>query len=585
MLLEILLFLAAAVVLVPLFKFAGLGPILGYLAAGVLIGPFDLGFDKSDVLHFSELGVVLLLFLIGLELKPARLWALRRSVFGLGLPQMALTAAALSGALLVLDVETNAALILGFSFALSSTAFGLQLLAEKSELTTRHGRSAFSILLFQDVAVAPAIAISPLLGHTVSSNSLDLWSVLIDVAAVVCVLVGGRYALRFGFRVVADSRVGEVFTALALLIVLGTGLLLQWLGLSMALGAFIAGVILADSEYRHALEAELQPFKGLLLGLFFIAVGMTLDLNALIERPFLIAALTVALVAIKGTVLFTLGRLHGLRWQSALALSAAVSQGGEFAFVLLALATAAGLLQTQIADVAVLVVGLSMFTTPLLYRAVEWVRSERDTTQPPIPEFDPQSNAVIIAGFGRFGQIVGRILYSKNIPFSAIDVSPTQIEVVKHYGSNVYYGDVSRIDLLRAAGIEEARFLVVAVDDIEAAANTAALVKENFPRVQILARAHDRHHAYRLMDVGVDYLIRDTFLSSLDLTFNLLRRLGIAEKQSQRAVEAFRRADERLLYQHLDSYSDEQRARQLEIGADVELAELFAGDNEEHQAR
>lgn len=585
MLAEAAIFLTAAVIAVPLSKRLGLGSVLGYLIAGVVIGPAALGIvsNVNDILHFAEFGVVLLLFIIGLELQPSRLWTLRKAIFGMGAAQVLISGVALAAVALALGIGLVAALVIGFTLALSSTAFALQNLAEKHQLTTRHGRAAFSILLFQDLAALPLIAFVPLIGpgNTGTYDRGDLVVAALTVGVLVAVCIGGRYLLRFALRIVALTAIRELFTAMALLVVVAIALMMQALGLSMALGAFLAGVLLADSQYRHALEADIEPFKGLLLGLFFISVGMSLNIGMVIASPVVVAALVIGLVSIKLAVLYGVGRLNGLGPASARALAIAISQGGEFAFVIFAVAAGTAVLDPDHADLLKAVVTLSMATTPLLAAvdsAVTRRRLDRLTTAPQYDEPPEEQRQVIIAGFGRFGQIVARILRAKRIPFTALEVSPDQVDFVRGFGNEVFYGDASRIDLLRAAKADRAAALVLAIDDPDASVRTAGTVRENFPDLPIYARARNRNHAYRLMDVGVKVVWRETFLSSIDMARAVLTGLGVSETEARTATETFRRHDERRLYAHHGLHNDEQRMRDLAKAATKELEELFATD-------
>ncbi len=586
------IFLAAAVIAVPVSKRLGLGSVLGYLAAGIFIGPWLLGLidDVESILHFAEFGVVLLLFIIGLELQPSRLWVMRKSVFGLGGAQLLVTGAALALAATVMGLPPATAVVVGLGLALSSTAFALQILAEKNELTTRHGRAAFSILLLQDLAVIPILAAVPLLGPEVSGVMGG--GALVNAATAIVVLagivVGGRYLLRPVMRLVAGTRIREVFTAMALLTVIGTALLVEAAGLSMALGAFLAGVLLADSEYRHELEANIEPFKGLLLGLFFIAVGMSVNLGLVLRQPLVIAGLVLALLSIKMAVLFTLGRLSGLGAASARGLAVALPQGGEFAFVIFGLAVGSKVMPQALADLLIVVVSLSMAVTPLLFVLNERLfgapRKGHDDKPFEMPE--EVENQVVIAGFGRFGQIVGRILRAKGISFTALESSPEQVDFVKKFGNKVYYGDSSRLDLLRAAKVDRAVAFVLAVDDVETSLKTAETVTRHFPQVTVYARARNRKHAYRLMDLGVTRIHRETFLSSLDLARSLLIGLGLPDYQSDKLVQTFRAHDERRLFAHHELHDDEEKMIDLAKEAAKELEELFAQDAEtEAEAR
>jgi len=583
-------FLGAAVVAVPLSKRLGFGAILGYLAAGLAIGPggFALISEVDAVLHFAEFGVVLLLFVIGLELQPSRLWAMRKSVFGLGMAQVLVTAVPLGIAALLYGQRFETAVIIGLSLALSSTAFALQSLAEKNELTTRHGRSAFSILLFQDLAVIPLLALIPLLAPgDAGDESAGGWiDAVIVIAVLVAIVVGGRYLLRYALRIVAVTKVREIFTAMALLTVTGTALAVEAVGLSMALGAFLAGVLLADSEYRHALEADIEPFKGLLLGLFFIAVGMSLNIALIAERPFEIVGWVIFLMTTKAVVLMLLGRMTGLSWSSSRNLAAAISQGGEFAFVIFGIAVAAQLMDGGLSDLLIVVVTLSMAATPLLAAANNRLfmrRSSGGGEGPAEPE-PLEENQVIIAGFGRFGQIVARILRARKIGFTALDASAEQVDFVKRFGSKIYYGDASRLDLLRAAQADKAEIFVLAIDDVEASLRTAETVAENFPNLTIYARARNRKHAHRLMDLGVKIIRRETLHASLDLSQAVLRGLGLSQREAERTVKTFQDHDERrLLMQHAE-HNDEEKMIYLAKEAAEELEELFEEDRKAEAA-
>jgi monovalent cation:proton antiporter-2 (CPA2) family protein len=583
---EAAIFLAAAVVTVPLFRRFKLGAVLGYLAAGVVIGPWGLKFVTAvdNILHFAELGVVLLLFVIGLELQPSRLWILRRSVFGLGSAQVLVTGAAVGIIAFALGLNFDSALVIGLGLAMSSTAFVLQVLAEKGQLTARHGRSSFAILLFQDLAVIPLLALIPLLGagdaHAAGGSA---WvGALKAIGVIIAVIAGGRYLLRPVLKAIAASGIREIFTAAALLVVIGTSLLMSSVGLSMSLGAFLAGVLLADSEYRHELEADIEPFKGLLLGLFFISVGMSADLGLIVAHPFAIFGATVALMAVKAAILLGLGRFSGHSWESSRGLAVALCQGGEFAFVLFGLAADNGIMGRTLTDSLVIVVTLSMALTPLAFAfndvlLARWLRKPEEEHFDAIEEND---NRVIIAGFGRVGQIVGRLLRAKRIAFTALDKSPEQVETVRRFGSRSYYGDASRLDVLRAAGADKAQILVLAIDDVEASLRTAENARRHFPKLKIYARARNRFHAYRLMDIGVDFLMREAFLSSLDLARNVLQGLGMAAWEARDATETFRWHDERRLESQHAVYHDETQLIQTSKDAQKELEGIFDADAE-----
>lgn len=583
-LIETAIYLSAAVIAVPLFKKLRLGAVLGYLAAGIIIGPHALGLvsDVENILYFSELGVVLLLFIIGLELQPSRLWVLRKSVFGLGGAQVVVTAAVLGLIVYSLGLTPESALVAGLGLSLSSTAFVLQILAEKNQLTTRHGRASFAILLFQDLAVIPILALIPLLAakDIAASQGSPGFAALKALALVAAVIIGGRIMLRPVFRAIAASRIQEVFTAAALLVVIGTALLMQLAGLSMSLGAFIAGVLLADSEYRHELEANIEPFKGLLLGLFFIAVGMSANLGLVASQPVAILAAVTLMMAIKSAVVFTLGKLSGYSTACARNLAVALCQGGEFAFVIFGVAATHQIMDKSVADVLIVAVTLSMALTPAFFSLNEsiekrWLRSDKP---PDFDKIDEGENRVIIAGFGRVGQIVGRILRLRKIGFTALEMSQEQVDVVRRFGSKVYYGDASRLDLLRAAKADKAEIFVLAIDDVASSLKTAATVKKHFPNLAIYARARNRFHAYQLMDIGVDGLIRETLLSSLDLAKQVLQGLGIEEEKARGTIEMFKAHDEKTLLAQHAVHHDETKLIQSAKEAAQELQGIFEAD-------
>ena len=586
MLADIALFLAAAVLFVPLFRKLGLGAVLGYLAAGIVIGPSGLGLiaDAERVLHFAEFGVILLLFIIGLELQPSRLWALRRSVFGSGAAQVLMTTALLAGLALALGVDAKLAIVAAFGLAMSSTALALQMLAERDELTTHHGRTAFAILLFQDLSVIPILALIPLLatGGDRADGGEALIKALQTLGAFFVVVLGGRFALRPVMRRVAESRTPELFNAAALLIVIGSALAMDAVGLSMSLGAFLAGVLLSESEYRHELQADIEPFKGLLLGLFFIAVGMCADLNLLLEQPLLIAGLVVGVVAVKAVVLWLVARLAHLNGDASGALAASLSQGGEFAFVLFTAAVSAGVMSERTSTLLVIVVTLTMIATPPLF-ALQ-ARLRRRKQQRPYDAIGPQEHQVLIAGFGPFGQIVARILRLKRIAFTVLDKDFEHVDFVRQFGNKVFYGDASRLDLLRAAQAERAHLFVLAIPDIEASLRTAETVRRNFPHLRIFAAAVNRQHALRLMDLGVDRVIRRSYFSSLEMTRELLIALGDGEDSARRSIELFRRHDEQTLQRQREVHRDRQQMMQTTREAAQELEALFAADMAERGA-
>lgn len=586
LLLEAAVFLTAAVIAVPLSRRSGFGAVLGYLAAGVVIGPWGLGLvtGVDNIFHFSEIGVVLLMFIIGLELQPSRLWVLRKSVFGLGSLQVLATGAALAGTAMALGLPLRTAIIAGLGLSLSSTAFALQMLAEKKQLTTRHGRTAFSILLFQDLAVIPLLALLRLMStsgiesaHT--GNMITTGGLL--VAVIGGLVLGGRYLLRPVLRVVAAAGSREISTAASLLVVIGAALLMEQVGLSMALGAFLAGVVLADSEFRHEFEANIEPFKGLLLGLFFIAVGMSANVGLVLHQPLRVAALVTGLLLIKFLVLYALGAAQRMEGQSRRALALALPQGGEFAFVLFSAAAGYGVMEPNLSQLLIVVVTVSMAATPLLVLANErllepWLSGRRAPAQ--FDRIEETEHAVIIAGFGRFGQIVGRLLRVKKIPFTALEINPQQVDVVRRFGNKVYYGDASRLELLQAAHADRAKIFVLAIDDVEASLKTVLVVRRHFPHLSIYARARNRYHAHLLMNLGVKSILRETFLSSLELGGQVLRALGEDANTVMQELRTFRAHDEATLKRQFAVFRDREKLIQSSQEAAQELEHLFEQD-------
>jgi glutathione-regulated potassium-efflux system protein KefB len=474
------------------------------------------------------------------------------------------------------------AVVVGLALSLSSTAFALQILAERRELATAHGRASFAILLFQDLAAIPMLAVFPLLGpFAVVDGSASTWfDVGQAVAVIAAVIVGGKYLLRYVLKVVAWSRVQEVFTAMALFTVIGVALLMDLVGLSMALGAFLAGVLLAESEYRHELEADIEPFKGLLLGLFFMAVGMSIDLGLLAREPVLVLAATAGLMGIKAAVMFVLARLFRLPRRPAAALAVVLAQGGEFAFVLFNLAVGAGLFEAELGARLNLIVALSMAATPIAYWLYERAaqRAAGAGAARPFDTIEPREHKVVIAGFGRFGQIVARILNMASIQFTALDANPNLVDFVKRFGNEVYYGDPQRLDLLRTARVDLATAFVLAVDDPEASMAIAATVRQHFPHVPLYARARDRQHALRLLSVGAKVVVRDTLYSSMHLTGDLLTGLEFSVSESRRVVSMFEAHDAALLHRQLAIRDDEQALVQSAREAAEQLRELFESD-------
>ena len=583
---EVALLLAAMAIAPPLARRFGIGTVLGYLLAGIALGPHGIrhvfsSYEAHEILEFSEFGIVLLLFLIGLELRPRRLWAMRQGIFRLGGAQVALTALPLALAAALFVEQWQAALFIGLALALSSTAFALQVMEEQGDLAARHGRLAFAVLLFQDLAAIPLIALVPLFASATGAvtEPMDLAAALWGLGTIVVVVLFGYFGLDTFMRLVARTNVKEAMTAAALLTVVTVSLLMQKAGLSASLGAFIAGALLAESSYRHQLEADIQPFQGLLLGLFFTAIGMSLNVALVLERPFLVFGLAMALVAVKAGILYALGRYAGLAERPARRLGLSLSQGGEFGFVLFTAGLSAGVIDDPTSDLLIAVVTISMAATPVLL-AIERRLAARAAGDPSLA-FDQLPNRdehVVIAGFGRFGQIVARVLRGKKIPFIALDISAEQVELVKNFGAQAFYGDASRAEILEAAQIANARAFVLAIDDIDASMRAAEFVKRRYPDMPIYARARNRNHALRLLDLGITTVQRETFLSALETTRQVLVGLGYTERESERVTKTFRVHDERRLIEDYAHYSDMEKLQAKARSDYATLERLFEED-------
>lgn len=560
-----MVYLAAAIVFVPLAKKMGLGAVLGYLIAGIIIGPSLLGFigrEGEDIMHFAEFGVVMMLFLIGIELEPALLWRLRSSILGLGGLQVTLSAAAIAGIAYLLGQPVNTSLALGMILSLSSTAIVLQTLNEKGWMGTSAGQSAFSVLLFQDIAVIPMLAIFPLLAgnaagdvasHTPSlRDNIPGWAqTLVVLGAVAIIIIAGRYLVRPLMRIIARTRVRELFTATALLMVVGIAVLMNLVGLSSALGAFLGGVVLANSEYRHELESDIEPFKGLLLGLFFIAVGASIDFKLILEQPWLIMGLVAAIMALKAIVLLVLGKIFRLSTDQNLLFAFALADIGEFAFVLLSFTSQTRLMSEEMTAMITAVVAISMALTPLImllyekviqpYYTRSEVKAEREADE------INEKNPVIIAGFGRFGSMTGRFLRANGINTTILDLDSDRVDALHNLGIKVYYGDASRYDLLAAAGAADAKMLIIATDHPEQTLEIVKMAQRYFPHLQLLVRAENNEDTFELMDLGVLHIYRETVDTSLRVGVDALRMLGERAYHSERAARTFFRQDERTL--------------------------------------
>jgi glutathione-regulated potassium-efflux system protein KefC len=576
-------FLTAAVICVPIAARLKLGSVLGYLAAGCIIGPFGLRLiqDPEATLHFAEIGVVLMLFVIGLELDPSHLWTLRRAVFGGGSLQLVAAAVPLGIGAFALGLRWQAALVTGLALGLSSTAVSMQTMAEKNLLTAPVGRSAFAVLLFQDIAAIPLLALVPLLAERESGAASDASSWLAAakvLGAVTAVFVIGRFLTRPILRTLARLGQREVFSAFTLLLVLGIAGLMQSVGISMALGAFLAGVLLAGSEYRHALETDIEPFKGLLMGLFFIAVGMSVDFGLLVRQPLFVALLIVGFQLLKALTLRAVAGPIGVSSRQRWLLAALLAQGGEFAFVVFGVARSARLLPGEWDALLTLAVALSMALTPLLLIVHDrWLARG----QAPVPrEADAidERAPVIIAGFGRFGQITGRLLFASGVKAVVLDHDPDQIELLKRFNFRIYYGDVSRLDLLHAAGAEHAKLLVLAIDDLETSVRVVEAVKEHFPRLKIVAGARDVGHWQKLRALGVDIVVRETFESAVLLGRNALELLGVRPYEARERADLFRRHNLRLLEEMLPRWENVEERTSIAVSAREQLEQQMDRD-------
>ena len=593
LLLDSFIYLLAAVVSVPIAKRIGLGSVLGYLVAGVLIGPFILGLvgDQTSVMHFAEFGVVMMLFLVGLELKPSLLWSMKGPILGTGGLQVLITTILLTSGAMLAGLSWQFSLAIGMTLALSSTAIVLQSLQEKNLMKTSAGQNAFAVLLFQDIAVIPMLALMPLLATIAmaggesshgSHSELTGWlKTIATLGAVASIVIVGKYLMNPIFSFIAKSKLREIFTATALLLVIGVALAMQAIGLSPALGTFIAGVVLAESDFRHELESNIEPFKGLLLGLFFISVGASIDFELFFSQPWLILGLTLALVTTKFIVLFVLALSNKLAKPDRWLFSFALAQGGEFAFVLFAFAGSNGVLPTELINTLILVVACSMLMTPLMLLFNEFVIQPRlvgqQTEQQNADEIHEQ-NATIIIGFGRFGQAVGRVLMSNNVPVTVLDHDASQIELVRKFGFKVYYGEGSSSELLHSAGAHEAKAIVVAVDNIEESLTIVHMLKQHFPQAKLLARALDRRHATELHKLDVDALERETLAAGAELGAKTLELLGWRANLAYRAARIFKTHDDNSVFElarfegdeheYIDKHLESRKLLEQTLGQD-----------------
>ena len=583
-LIQLAVFLAAAALAAPLAKRMKVGSVLGYLGAGILIGPSGIGkfysvYEVENILHFAEFGVVLLLFVIGLELRPQRLLKMRSAIFGLGSGQVFISGAILSLIAMAAGFTVTSSLVLGFALSLSSTAFVIQVLDEKGELSKRHGRMAFSVLLFQDLFAIPLIAITPFLAANANlAEGVSFLSILKGIAIIGFVIVVGKFLLERMYKLIAATGVTEAMTASALLTVVSVAILMKWAGLSAALGAFIAGALLAESSYRHQIQADIKPFEGLLLGLFFTAIGMSLDISLLLEDPWMIFAMVIIIIATKAIVLYILGIIWGLTSYSSRRLAFVLCQGGEFAFVIFTTADMGGVIAKDTAQLLTLAVTLSMIATPFLLILDDFLVSKKKKQDADFDQPPEEKGHVIIAGFGRFGQIFARILQAKRIPFTALDKSPEHVDFVKRFGNKIYYGDATRLEVLRAAQIEKASALVIAIDDVEGSLRMVQMIKQNYPDLDLYVRARNRRHVYQLLHLGVEKISRETFLSALDLTKEVLIGLGEKPSDVEKDINTFRDTDRSFLYEDYKHYTDQEKLQARAKTAAKQLEELFERD-------
>lgn len=557
---EGLIYLGSAALFVPIAVRLGLGSVLGYLIAGCIIGPWGLKLvsDAESILTFAEIGVVLMLFVIGLELDPKRLWTMRASVFGGGSIQMVGCGVVLSAFCYFLGLDWKIALLIGLTLALSSTAIAMQAMSERSLTASPIGRSAFAVLLFQDIAAIPLVAMIPLLASTGEATTLMSFglSAAKVAGALVLVILLGRYVTRPLLHFVARSGMREVFSAVALFLVFGFGILLEMAGMSMAMGAFLAGVLLASSEYRHALESDIQPFKGLLLGLFFIGVGMSIDFGTLVHQPLLIATLLVGFMALKAALLWLIAPWLGVPKKQRGLFAILIGQGSEFAFVIFSTAQMAGVLPVEWSKALTLAVALSMAVTPLLLVLSARLECNAPKDDRPQDTIDEENAQVIIAGFGRFGQIAGRLLLANNVHTVVLDHDPDHIETLRKFGTKVFYGDATRVDLLESAGAAQAKVLINAIDDVEANLQLTALAKEHFPNLKVIARARDVDHWYQLRQLGVEAPERELFEGSLRVGRDVLEALGLDAYEAREKADLFRRYNLKMLEATIENYED-----------------------------
>ena len=594
-------FLMAGCLIVPLAQRFRLGSVLGYLIAGIAIAPLArtvIGVDAEGIMHFAEIGVIMMMFLIGMELEPAVLWRLRKSIIGLGGLQVTLTSAALLAVGLAMGQTWQASLAIGMALSLSSTALVMQMLNERNLTHTLVGETSFSVLLFQDIAVIPILIIIPLLAvgtggavHAESHSLIAHWPVWLQPLAVVAVIAGvilaGRYLSRYVFLAIAKANLREVFTAISLAIVIGVTILMELIGMSPALGAFIAGVVLASSQYRRTIETDIEPFKGLLLGLFFISVGMGMDFSVLMKHPLAMIGAVLGLMTVKGLILYLLGTRFGVTGAQGIGLAIGLAQGGEFAFVLLQLIGGLNIIDAEAQKFLILLVALSIGFTPILVALFSRFVMPRFVSQLPDRDFDiiDETNPVIIAGFGRFGQVVGRFLLSQGVSVTVLEKNPDQVETVARFGFKAYFGDATRMDLLRSAGIHEARMLIVAVDDADAAVDIVRQAKEHYPRLLVYARARNRRHAYDLHKAGVDAYHREMLDASLALAREARVALGRDAAEVERKAAKFLAHDIQTLKKSFEFFESEPELINFAKLSREELERILREDKQDGETQ
>lgn len=581
---ELTILTAASVIFVPIFKWLKMGPILAYLFAGVLIGPYLFSFisNPESILSFSELGVIFLLFILGLELAPKTLWKLRGHIFGLGFLQVLVTGALLTLLGYRLGLSLPAAYITGFGLAMSGTALAIQILEDNRQLKTTHGQGSFAILMFQDLAIVPLMLSLSLFNEDISRSALSWFPFIKGVLVIVFLVLIGPRVVRWGLCFIADTRLQEVFIATSLLIVIGTGLLFESIGLSMGMGAFVAGILLAESEYKHELETSLKPFKSLLIGLFFIAVGMSLNLDIVMSKPHIVLMLTFTLISIKALVVYVLARLFKFPNESARNMGATLLQGGGFGFVLFNLALSQNLMDVNTVSILNATIILSMVLTPFLFNINQkLLKTYSELSEKPFDNIESDGAEVIIAGWGRFGQVVCRFLNSQDVKFTILEHSASQVEVARKFKRKVYYGDASRLDILEAAGTKDAKYFVIAIDDVEKSIETASAVKKNFPNIKIIARARDRQHVIELKNLGITDIYRETLLTSLEVAKDIMLDRGANKDNIAIKLAQFIKKDSEILDKQFELQKNEVEYLNFTNEANKELETILRLDQNE----